>query len=254
MEVRPIDRNQSIVDAAGNPTQNFQVGWEQVRRLTTLVGTGSPEGAVIAQEGRFYLSQGDYPALYVKKLNDIAGDRSLGWMMVSGSYYISEQRFQDFTDQVPPGLDAPTVVKYGPAVTSPNGFVSVTAGGIFQVLKGGPYLLKSNLRVSRLGAGGASHIHLWVETSADGVTYTPANVSLRITIDSSVTDDHLYDSSPAFLPAGLYVRTMMARSSTGSNSGGLYHSDPSASLASYGVGPDPSASLEWHIMTGYNYE
>ena len=254
MEVRPLDRNQAIVDEAGRPAQSFQVGWEQVRKLTTLIGTGSPEGSVIAQEGRFYLAQGDYPALYVKKLNDIGGDRSLGWMMVTGSYYISEMRFQDFTDQLPAGLNTPMVVKYGAAATSPNGFVSVTAGGVFEVLKGGPYLLKSNLRVSRTGAGGASHIHLWIETSPDNITFTPVNVSIRITIDSSVNDDHLYDSSPAFLPAGTFVRTMVARSSTGNNSGGLYHAVPSAALTTYGVGPDPSASLEWHIMTGYNYE
>lgn len=254
MEVRPLDRNQSVVDAMGKPLQNLQVFSDQVTKLPTIVGAGSPEGSVSASAGRFYVSQGSHPALYVKKLDAIGGDKTLGWMMVSGSYYISEHRFQDFTDQVPSGLDIPTVVKYGAAATSPNGFVSVTAGGVFEVLKSGPYLIKSNLRVSRTGAGGASHIHLWVEASSDGITFAPLNVSIRITIDSYVTDDHLYDSSPAFFPAGTFIRTMQARSSTGNNSGGLYHAAPSAALATYGVGEDPSASLEWHIMTGYNYE
>lgn len=254
MEVRPLDRNQPIVDDAGRPRQNFQVGWEQVRKLAPIIGAGSPDGVVIAQEGRFYLAQGDFPALYVKKLNDIGGDRSLGWMMVSGSYYVSEQRFQDFTNQTAAGLDTPTVVRYGPATTSPNGMVSVDANGTFSILKSGPYLIKSNLRIARLGVGGASHIHLWIESSPDNVVWTPLNVSLRITIDNTRTDDHLYDSSPVFFPAGTYIRTMFARDSSGVNDGGLYSESPSAALQAYGVGPDPSASLEWHIMTGYNYE
>ena len=254
MEVRPLDRNQAIVDDTGRPIQNFQVGWEQVRKLTTLLGTGAPEGSIEAQEGRFYLSQGDSPALYVKKLNDVGGDRSLGWFMVSGSYYVSEQRFQDFTNQTAAGLDIPTVVKYGAATTSPNAMISVNAGGVFSVLKSGPYLLKSNLRIARTGMGGAAHIHLWIESSPDNIVWTPLNVSIRITVDSTRTDDHLYDSSPVFFSSGTYIRTMFARDSSGANDGGLYSESPSATLLAYGVGPDPSASLEWHIMTGYNYE
>ena len=170
------------------------------------------------------------------------------------NYYVSEKRFQDFTTQLPPGLDVPLPVTYGAAATSPNGNVSVDAAGVFRVLKGGPYLLKSNLRVSRAGAGGVSHIFLWVETGTDGITFAPANVSIRIAIDDSSTDAHLYDSSPIFLPTGLYLRTLCARSSTGHNSGGLYSEAPSAALQALGVGDDPSASLEWHTLNGYDYE
>lgn len=173
---------------------------------------------------------------------------------IASVFYISEQRFQDFTDQTPTALDTPTVVKYGPAITSPNGIVSVTAAGVFTVLKGGPFMLKSNLRVARLGAGGISHVHLWIETSVDLITWVPANVSIRITVGDTSTDAHLFDSSPAFLPSGLYVRSMMARSSTGTNAGGLYSEAPSSALSALGVGADPSASLEWHTIAGYNYE
>lgn len=252
--MRRLDRNIPVVNAQGKPEQNLQIFSDDCAKLPPIVGAGSPEGVVTAQIGRFYLAQGNYPGLYIKKLDSISGDASQGWMAVSGNYYISEARFQDFTNQTPSGLDIPTVVKYGAAATSPNGFVSVTAGGVFQVLKTGPYLIKSNLRVSRTGVGGTSHIYLWVELSNDGITFFPANVSTRITIDSNVTDDHLYDSSPIFLNAGTYLRTMQARSSTGFNAGGLYSEAPSAALQAYGVGSDPSASLEWHIMTGYNYE
>lgn len=254
MVVNPLDRNQPFVDAAGRPLQNTLIINEQIRKLPAIIGLGSPEGIVSSQAGRFYLSQGAYPALYVKSVDAVAGDQSAGWIMVSGSYYISEQRFQDFTNQTAAGLDIPTVVKYGAAATSPNGFVSVTAGGVFEILKSGPYLIKSNLRIARIGMGGAAHIHLWIEASPDNVVWTPLNVSLRITVDSTRVDDHLYDSSPVFFTAGTYIRTMFARDSSGVNDGGLYSESPSAALLAYGVGPDPSASLEWHIMTGYNYE
>lgn len=245
---------QAITQSGKIMNQPFMLWTQGVTKLAPIFGTGSPIGVVEAEEGQTYIAQGDYPGFYVKVENSVGGDKTQGWLQVTGNYYISEDRFQDFTDQEPTALDTPTVVKYGPAKTSPNGFVSVTAGGVFQAHKTGPYLLKSNLRVSRTGVGGTSHIYLWVETSPDNVTWTPANVSIRVTIDSNVTDDHLYDSSPTFLPAGIYVRTMQARSSSGVNAGGLFSANPSAALTTYGIGPDPSASLEWHIMTGYNYE
>lgn len=171
----------------------------------------------------------------------------------SPNFYISEQRFQDFTTQEPIAVDTPLVVKYGAAITSPNGNISVNANGVFHILKGGPYMLKSNLRVSRTGTAGVSHIFLWVESSVDGVNFAPSNVSIRITIDNASTDAHLYDSSPTFIPSGIYLRTMIARSSTGSDSGGLFSEAPSVTLASMGIGADPSASLEWHTLSGYNY-
>lgn len=169
------------------------------------------------------------------------------------NFYVSEQRFQDFTTQEPTSLDTPMAVKYGAAITSPNGNISVNAAGVFQVLKTGPYLLKSNLRISRTGTPGVSHIFLWVETSTDGVNFVPANVSIRITIDNASTDAHLYDSSPTFIPAGVYLRTLIARSSTGNNFGGLFSEAPSAALTALGIGADPSASLEWHTLSGYDY-
>lgn len=246
--VQPITQSGKLMN------QPFMIWTQGVTKLAPIVGSASPIGLIEAEQGQTYIATGAYPGFYVKAENSVGGDKTQGWVSVSGNYYISEQRFQDFTNQEPAALDTPTVVKYGPAVTSPNGFVSVTASGVFEVLKSGPYLLKSNLRISRTGVGGTSHIYLWVEVSNDGFAWTPANVSIRVTIDSNVTDDHLYDSSPTFLAQGTFVRTMIARSSTGTNAGGLFSAAPSAALASYGVGPDPSASLEWHIMTGYHYE
>jgi len=55
-----------------------------VTSLSMIVGTGSPEGVVEARQTRFYL-QTDGAAtqiLWVKKLNDIAGNRTQGWELV----------------------------------------------------------------------------------------------------------------------------------------------------------------------------
>jgi hypothetical protein len=55
-----------------------------VTNLSTIVGTGSPEGVIEARQTRFYL-QTDGAArsiLWVKKLNDISGNRTMGWELV----------------------------------------------------------------------------------------------------------------------------------------------------------------------------
>lgn len=256
MVINGFSRKIPLIDKEGCANQWMQIFGEQVRQLPPLGGAGSPNGVLSAVAGRFYVNQsaGAGLKLWLKAVDAINNDDTQGWEPASSSYYISEQRFQDYTVQEPTALDTPTVVKYGPATTSPNGCVSVDANGVFEVLKGGPYLLKSNLRVSRSGAGGVSHIHLWVEAGVDGINFAPVNVSIRIEVDTSAHDGHLFDSTPVFFPTGTYIRTMQARSSTGTNAGGLFSAYPSASLTTYGVGPDPSASLEWHILTGYDYQ
>lgn len=55
-----------------------------VTNLSTIVGTGSPEGVIEARQTRQYL-QTDGAAnqiLWIKKLNDISGDRTRGWERV----------------------------------------------------------------------------------------------------------------------------------------------------------------------------
>ena len=240
----------------GDMPTNVMLNWMQdVSVIPPISGISNPNGLIAAKEGKIYIDRSTAIAsIFIKSLDSVGGNNKLGWQLMTGSFYLSEQRFQDFTNQNPSGVDIPTVVKYGAAITSPNGCVSVSAGGVFSILKTGPYLIKSNLRIARIGAGAAAHIHLWVEASPDNVMWTPVNVSIRITVDSNRNDDHLYDSSPIFLPAGTYIRTMFARDSSGANAGGLYSETPSAALTLYGVGPDPSASLEWHTVVGYRYE
>lgn len=81
MEVNPLLRNSPCVDAGGRPLQNLFIIIEQLRQLTVLSGSGSPEGIVTAGKLRLYMDDitGE---IYIKKLEAIGGDRSNGWVQV----------------------------------------------------------------------------------------------------------------------------------------------------------------------------
>lgn len=81
--ITQLDKNRPITKD-GNMLEMFYQWMLSVSNLSTIVGTGSPEGVITARATRFYL-QTDGTAnqiLWVKKLDDIAGDRSAGWELV----------------------------------------------------------------------------------------------------------------------------------------------------------------------------
>lgn len=82
MLANPIDRSKKVVDAQGRPTQDLSLFAEQVAKLFPIVGSGSPEGVVEAEQSRFYMDETGTPVLYIKQLSDISGDRSQGWVAV----------------------------------------------------------------------------------------------------------------------------------------------------------------------------
>lgn len=69
---------------SGAATDEFQRWIEAVTRNDLLVGSGSPEGVVVATVGREYMdTSGTAGAIkYIKRDADIAGDRSNGWILV----------------------------------------------------------------------------------------------------------------------------------------------------------------------------
>jgi hypothetical protein len=75
---------QSIVDPEGNMLDTFQRWVEQMTELDLIVGTGSPEGVVVAKQGREYMDDAGVAGAikYIKKLDDIGGDETLGWILV----------------------------------------------------------------------------------------------------------------------------------------------------------------------------
>jgi hypothetical protein len=184
-----------------------------------------------------------------EKLREIANAINKG-----GGYSLYES-FVDTTSQTGSPIDTPKQVKYGNAKTSPTGILSMDSAGTITVLKGGPLLLKSRLRASRTGAAGTSSLFFWVETSVDnGVTWNILGNSIDIRLENSSQEDVFFDFSSLTLPTGIKLRSMFARSSTGSNYGDLTPSSPSAALQAYGLPIAPSAQLSVYKLNGYVYE
>jgi hypothetical protein len=164
------------------------------------------------------------------------------------------ENFIDTTTQSGSTADTPKQVKYGPAKTSPNGILSIDATGTLTVLKGGPLLLKSRLRAARSGASGTSSLFFWVETSVNGgSTWSILGNSIDIRLENANQQDVFFDFSSLTLPTGIKLRSMFARSSTGSDFGDLVPSTPSVALQTYGVQTAPSAQLSIYTFNGYVY-
>lgn len=62
----------------------FNVWIKQVTNRGLLIGTGSPEGVVEAQQGVEYLDEdGSAGAVkYIKQVSAIANDRTMGWVAI----------------------------------------------------------------------------------------------------------------------------------------------------------------------------
>lgn len=73
-----------IVDEQGNQTNRMRAWTEEVSALDILIGTGTPEGAIEARQGRLYMDDSGAAGsiLYVKRDPDIAGDKTKGWILV----------------------------------------------------------------------------------------------------------------------------------------------------------------------------
>jgi len=82
--VRPLDRNQPIVDGSFRPLQNMLVFSDQVKRLPAIIGDVNPEGVYEAQAGRFFIDQTS-GALYFKRYDEVAGNRANSWVLAAGA-------------------------------------------------------------------------------------------------------------------------------------------------------------------------
>jgi hypothetical protein len=80
----PLNRLRSVVDKEGKPLQVLQLFSEEVARMQTIIGTGSPEGVIEALEGQEYMNRTGLPGAvkYIKQLPDIGGNRKLGWVPI----------------------------------------------------------------------------------------------------------------------------------------------------------------------------
>lgn len=84
MALSSLDRVQPVVDDKGRPTQRLQSFSEDVFNMRTLTGVGSPEGVIEAAITVQYMDTagGVGTILYIKKLSNIGGDRTKGWILV----------------------------------------------------------------------------------------------------------------------------------------------------------------------------
>lgn len=84
MQLSPLSTQRAVVDEDGKPLQVLQLFSESVSRLPILIGTGSPEGVVEDRQSRLYMDTAGVTGtiLYIKKYDDIAGNRKNGWILV----------------------------------------------------------------------------------------------------------------------------------------------------------------------------
>lgn len=167
---------------------------------------------------------------------------------------ISEGIFTSMVTQSGSPVDTPKLVSYGSNKTSDTGVVSYV-DGIFTVMKSGALFFKSRLRAGRSGASGVSHLFFWVEASIDGgVVWNKLGNSVNIHLNSSTETQTFFDFAGLYGVAGMKMRTMFARSSTGNDSGDLIAEVPSAALIAAGVLGAPSAQITIYKVPNVIYK
>lgn len=80
----PLDEAEPIVDDNGVMLPATARWAELVSKTGVIVGTGTPEGSVEAIVSQLYMDDSGSAGsiLYIKKLPDIGGDKSQGWILV----------------------------------------------------------------------------------------------------------------------------------------------------------------------------
>lgn len=170
------------------------------------------------------------------------------------SGYVPEGDFTSLVTQSGSPIDTPKLVSYGSNKNSNSDILSYQ-DGVFTFLKTGTMAFKSRLRAGRTGASGVSHLFFWVEASSDGgVVWDKLGNSVSIHLDDSTETQTFFDFAVLYGVTGLKLRTMFARSSTGSDSGDLISESPSTALQALGVMPAPSAQITVYKHLSFNYE
>ncbi len=83
--INQLNAANPITDENGVMTQNMRVVMTQVAKSGLLIGTGTPEGVVSADQGREYMDDAGIAGaiLYIKRdPDDGLGDTSKGWILV----------------------------------------------------------------------------------------------------------------------------------------------------------------------------
>lgn len=83
MVLKTLDQSTPVVKADLTPTLALQLFSEELANMQLIIGAGSPEGIYKARQGRCYMDQsGSTGSIkWIKKLSDIDGDQSMGWIL-----------------------------------------------------------------------------------------------------------------------------------------------------------------------------
>jgi len=62
----------------------FRTFCNKVAQLGLIIGTGSPEGVVTAEQGQEYMDDAGVAGAikYIKRDDNVAGDKSKGWILI----------------------------------------------------------------------------------------------------------------------------------------------------------------------------
>lgn len=84
-DVIPPSPVESAIDAKGGMFQRFRDWTQSITRAVNLstiaTGSGTPNGSLEAVTNKLYTDTAG-PSLYWKSVDDVAGDKSLGWVLV----------------------------------------------------------------------------------------------------------------------------------------------------------------------------
>ena len=83
-QIIPPNPVQPVSTVDGRMMQQYRTWTQQVSRSFPVIGSGSPENVVEAEQGQLYMDTAGTAGniLYVKRDADVAGDRTQGWILV----------------------------------------------------------------------------------------------------------------------------------------------------------------------------
>ena len=82
--INQLGASNLITDKEGRMTQNMRVFTTQVTESALIIGAGSPETVVPANQGRFYMDETGLTGsvFFIKQLTGIGGDNKQGWVAI----------------------------------------------------------------------------------------------------------------------------------------------------------------------------
>ena len=82
--IKIIDPTKPIIQENRVMEFQFRTFVLEVQQRGLIIGTGSPEGVVEANQGQEYMDDTGTAGniKYIKKFADVGGDRTLGWILI----------------------------------------------------------------------------------------------------------------------------------------------------------------------------